>query len=220
MARAAEPEVVKAAFRALARKHHPDAGGSVAKMKAINDAWGVLGDSVKRAAYDLTGRIPASDGDRRRTNRRKTSDRRSAPPTTRPNGRDPLRRATAAEGGLDFGRYAGWTIRDLAKHDPDYLEWLRRTPIGRPFTAQIEEVLASRASVKTAPPPARRAVEHVRKRQEADAVAINFVGEHGPEFGVRQVDSIAYLKAINLVRWDPRQPIDQGVLFQELDRLS
>ena len=142
VARAAEPEVVKAAFRALARKHHPDAGGSVAKMKAINDAWGVLGDSVKRAAYDLTGRIPASDGDRRRTNRRKTSDRRSAPPSTRPNGRDPMRRATAAEGGLDFGRYAGWTIRDLAKHDPDYLEWLRRTPIGRPFTAQIEEVLA------------------------------------------------------------------------------
>ena len=62
----------------------------------------------------------------------------------------------AAEGGLDFGRYAGWTIPDLAKHDPDYLEWLRRTPIGRPFTAQIDQVLAARATVTTAPPPGRR----------------------------------------------------------------
>ncbi len=156
IARAAEPEVVRAAFRALARKHHPDAGGSVAAMKAINDAWAVLGDPVRRATYDATGRTPGMEGDRRRTNRRKASDRRSAAPSTRAPGRDPLRRATTAEGGLDFGRYAGWTIPDLAKHDPDYLEWLRRTPIGRPFSAQIDQALASRVNVKTAPPPARR----------------------------------------------------------------
>jgi curved DNA-binding protein CbpA len=157
VSRAAEPEVIRAAFRALARKYHPDAGGSVSTMKVINDAWAVLGDPVRRATYDATGRTGAGEADRRRANRRRTSDRRSAAPSTsRGPGRNPVQRTSPAEGGLDFGRYAGWTIPDLAKHDPDYLEWLRRTPIGRPFSAQIEQALASRATVTTAPPPTRK----------------------------------------------------------------
>ncbi len=155
--RSAEPEVIRAAYRALARKYHPDSGGSLNAMKAINEAWAVLADSARRAAYDAAGPSDAGQGNRRRADRRRTSDRRSAAPSTgRSPGRGMGRRYSAAEGGLDFGRYAGWTIPDLAKHDPDYLEWLRRTPIGRPFSAQIEEVLASRSNVKTAPPPARR----------------------------------------------------------------
>jgi curved DNA-binding protein CbpA len=157
VASAAEPEVIRAAFRALARKYHPDAGGSLAAMKAINDAWAILSDPARRAAYDATGRSGSGVGNRRKSDRRQRSDRRSAAPSTgRSPGRDNSRRYTTAEGGLDFGRYAGWTIPDLAKHDPDYLEWLRRTPIGRPFSAQIEQVLASRANVTTAPPPPRR----------------------------------------------------------------
>lgn len=27
---------------------------------------------------------------------------------------------------IDFGRYAGWRIADVARHDPDYLRWLSR----------------------------------------------------------------------------------------------
>jgi hypothetical protein len=39
-ARAAKSKTeVKSAFRALARKHHPDLGGSAEKMKALNDEW-------------------------------------------------------------------------------------------------------------------------------------------------------------------------------------
>lgn len=155
--RTAEPEVIRAAFRALARKYHPDSGGSVTTMKAINEAWAVLGDASRRAAFDATGPGGAGQGNRRKADRRRTSDRRSAAPSTGPTaGRGMGRRYTAAEGGLDFGRYAGWTIPDLAKHDPDYLEWLRRTPIGRPFSAQIEQVLAARTHVTTATAPARR----------------------------------------------------------------
>jgi curved DNA-binding protein CbpA len=154
--RTAEPEVIRAAFRALARKYHPDSGGSVATMKAINEAWAVLSDPARRAAFD-SGAGVAGQGNRRTADRRRNSDRRSAAPSTGPvAGRGMRRRYTTAEGGLDFGRYAGWTIPDLAKHDPDYLEWLRRTPIGRPFSAQIDQVLAARATVTTAPPPARR----------------------------------------------------------------
>jgi curved DNA-binding protein CbpA len=142
VARTAEPVVIRAAFRALARKYHPDSGGSANVMKAINEAWAVLGDAARRAAYDAAGPSDAGQGNRRKADRRRTSDRRSAaPPTDRSPGRGMGRRYGAAEGGLDFGRYAGW---------------LRRTPIGRPFSAQIEEVLASRSNVKTAPPPGRR----------------------------------------------------------------
>jgi len=35
----APPEVIRAAYRAMAKLYHPDAGGSEAKMKEINDAW-------------------------------------------------------------------------------------------------------------------------------------------------------------------------------------
>ena len=62
VARSAEPEVIRAAFRALARKYHPDSGGSVNTMKAINEAWAVLADSARRAAYDAAGPSDAGTG--------------------------------------------------------------------------------------------------------------------------------------------------------------
>jgi hypothetical protein len=38
----APPEVVKAAYRALATLHHPDKGGDEEKMKRLNEAYGRL----------------------------------------------------------------------------------------------------------------------------------------------------------------------------------
>ncbi|MDZ4063621.1 MAG: molecular chaperone DnaJ [Coriobacteriia bacterium] len=51
----AAPEEVKKAFRKLARKHHPDAGGSEEKFKEINEAYEVLSDDKKRSQYDQYG---------------------------------------------------------------------------------------------------------------------------------------------------------------------
>ncbi len=51
----ATPEEIKKAFRRLARKHHPDAGGDEAKFKEINEAYEVLSDKEKRAQYDQYG---------------------------------------------------------------------------------------------------------------------------------------------------------------------
>jgi curved DNA-binding protein CbpA len=42
--RGAEPEVIRAAYRALARRNHPDFGGDARRMATINEAWNVLGD--------------------------------------------------------------------------------------------------------------------------------------------------------------------------------
>jgi len=51
----ASAEDIKKAFRRLARKHHPDAGGSEDKFKEINEAYEVLSDPEKRAQYDQYG---------------------------------------------------------------------------------------------------------------------------------------------------------------------
>jgi molecular chaperone DnaJ len=51
----ASADEVKKAFRRLARKHHPDAGGSEEKFKELNEAYEVLSDTEKRAQYDQYG---------------------------------------------------------------------------------------------------------------------------------------------------------------------
>jgi len=51
----ASPDDIKKAFRRLARKHHPDAGGSEEKFKEINEAYEVLSDAEKREQYDQYG---------------------------------------------------------------------------------------------------------------------------------------------------------------------
>lgn len=57
--RAASEEEIKKAFRKLARKHHPDvskAPGAAARMQELNEAYDVLRDPEKRAAYDQIGK--------------------------------------------------------------------------------------------------------------------------------------------------------------------
>ncbi len=51
----ATADEIKKAFRKLARKHHPDAGGDEEKFKQINEAYEVLSDSEKRTQYDQYG---------------------------------------------------------------------------------------------------------------------------------------------------------------------
>ena len=53
----AEEVVVSAAYRALANRYHPDRwrgdpDEAHRRMAAINEAYAVLGDRVRRAAYD------------------------------------------------------------------------------------------------------------------------------------------------------------------------
>lgn len=53
--RDADAQTIKKAFRKLARKYHPDAGGDEAKFKEINEAYEVLSDDKKRKLYDQYG---------------------------------------------------------------------------------------------------------------------------------------------------------------------
>ena len=56
--RTASEADVKKAFRKLARKHHPDvnkAADAASRMQELNEAYDVLRDAEKRAAYDQVG---------------------------------------------------------------------------------------------------------------------------------------------------------------------
>lgn len=176
----AEPEVVRAAYRILARKYHPDHGGDARRMIALNDAWDVLGDPARRAAYDAsreTQRRQAASGAGAQAapgagaqaapgdNASGTAARpepwaasgagfgaaatastadvtRAGPPPGRPSGTV-----------LDFGRYAGWSLGEIARYDRDYLEWLQRATFGRRLRAEIDVLLRQRGPGNTAGGP-------------------------------------------------------------------
>ncbi len=48
----APPEVIKAAYRALIARRHPDVGGNEYETVLLNDAYAVLSDPAARAVYD------------------------------------------------------------------------------------------------------------------------------------------------------------------------
>src|SRR3712207_134315 len=59
VSRTASEAELKAAYRKLAMEHHPDRNGgcenAAGKFKEINEAYSVLSDAQKRAAYDRFG---------------------------------------------------------------------------------------------------------------------------------------------------------------------
>jgi len=64
--RGAEDAVIKAAYRRLAKEHHPDrhngCADKEAQFKAINEAYDILKDPQKRAAYDRFGKAAFQNG--------------------------------------------------------------------------------------------------------------------------------------------------------------
>jgi curved DNA-binding protein CbpA len=142
----AEPEVIRAAYRALALKYHPDVStGSHDRMAALNHAWGILRDAGARAAFDQA----RADAKRKREVRQpevrqpEVSYEMRAPMPATPPGK-PFGSV------LDFGRYAGWSLGQVASCDPEYLEWLARTPVGRTFHREINALLAAQAAAAAA----------------------------------------------------------------------
>ena len=124
----AEQEVVNAAFRALALKYHPDrdpSGAAARRMAELNEAYALVRDPLARGQWDAA-QAPA------RPARAASSSSGAVPPPPR---------ASTAGTRLEFGRYAGWTLRDLARRDPDYLRWLSRHASGLRYRTEIYGIL-------------------------------------------------------------------------------
>jgi curved DNA-binding protein CbpA len=145
----AAPEVVEAAYRALARLHHPDKTDESAAdetMTDLNWAYSVLREPDLRMAYD-SRHVPISVAEPPDEMAPTTLSERVAVAAEAAMDREA---SSSANTVLDFGRYAGMTLRQIAKVEPGYLEWLRRHSSGLRYRHQIEEVLGGTAGAARA----------------------------------------------------------------------
>jgi curved DNA-binding protein CbpA len=135
----AHPLVIEAAYLVLASIYNPDsdeAQESRPRMAELDEAYASVRTPERRALYD------------QQRKRREVMDAALATPyhpfaTPDPAGSD-------TRGVVDFGRYEGWTIAQLAQHDPDYLRWLSRHSSGIRYRRQIEEALRKGSSASAA----------------------------------------------------------------------
>lgn len=148
----ADHDVIAAAYKALARKLHPSTdltGVHEVRMAALDRAFAILSDHSRRREFDRQreGQLVAMG---------------PGNGTANGNGHDEMPRlahgaltervqagmngANVASMTLDFGRYAGWTLGDLARQDPDYLRWLSRHSSGLRYRSAILRLLAQETS--------------------------------------------------------------------------
>jgi curved DNA-binding protein CbpA len=185
----ADPEVIQAAYRRLAQKYHPDVmsdGSAAARMVAINQAWAILRDPESRAALDreraVVKDVPRSSGVPRpagapRHAPEPTSGDWSSGRSATGSGYDPAtmgaREGLGAAGPppgapsgsvIPFGRYAGWSLGEIARRDVDYIEWLDRMPIGRPYRDEIDALLRQAGRRRTAQAEAKERRGLFRRR--------------------------------------------------------
>jgi curved DNA-binding protein CbpA len=97
------------------RRHAPGGASSRAPEQVSRD-W-TTGRSDAGHGYDATMRAPDGLG-------------AAGPPPGSPSGSV-----------LTFGRYAAWSLGEIARTDIDYIEWLDRMPIGRPYRDEIDAIL-------------------------------------------------------------------------------
>jgi curved DNA-binding protein CbpA len=158
----ADPEIIVAAYRRLARRYHPDvsaSGEAAAMMVALNRARDTLLDPARRAELDRQRRgsaggadaspaAPAGHGPGQPGSgsagpppgqpRTGSAGAGSRQPGTESAGPPP---GNASGSRLDFGRYAGWSLGEIARVDIAYLEWLDRMSIGRRYREEVDGLL-------------------------------------------------------------------------------
>jgi curved DNA-binding protein CbpA len=152
---AANQLVIQAAYRVLAQIFHPDVSGDDSEMKRINAAWEVLGDPVKRRQYDIERGGRHAPAHASPVHTATATSRHPTPPPTTSTAANPAPRATTTRpedragppvgppsgSVIRFGRYEGWTVGQVARVDPPFLEWLRRVPLGRALKPEIDLAL-------------------------------------------------------------------------------
>ena len=145
----ADPEVIAAAYHALAAKRHPETDISrvdEVRLAELNRAFDTLQDPDARRAYDEVRSsefVPVGPGEGsgfRRLAGGALTERMQAGP----NG------AHVDTLTIGFGRYAGWSLGALARQDPDYLRWLSRHSSGIRYRGAILRLLGEQEEAQAA----------------------------------------------------------------------
>ena len=151
----ADPEVIQAAYETLAARFHPEndlTGVHQVRMKELDRAYEVLSSAGRRRAYDIERTAPIEPMGPGELIGVPRPEVRPEPATVgaanglaarvaaRPNNGDGSPIGTTV---LDFGRYSGMSLREIASQDTEYLRWLSRHSSGIRFRHEIERVLRS-----------------------------------------------------------------------------
>jgi curved DNA-binding protein CbpA len=152
-----------------------------ARMSLINAAWELIGKPAARATYDrarAAGSVaPVAPVTRDPGSAAAFASSRGAPRppdtvsrdwtsgrSTQGGGFDSSMRAADGLGAagpppgrpygsvMNFGRYNGWSLGEIARHDIEYIEWLDRMPIGRSFREEIDAILRTAGRRRSADP--------------------------------------------------------------------
>jgi len=196
----ASEDVIRAAYRTLARRFHPDASigdASASQMVIVNWAWEILGNPPRRLRYDREHGIaprppgaaggvqppptwsatggargaggssgapgapngtgapaagvpdpgaspaPPAFGDGRPPVQRRGADGRVIEWRNAPDGTGAAGEPPGPQSGsiLPFGRFIAWSIGEIARFDPGYLDWLDQRREGAPYHEEIDTVL-------------------------------------------------------------------------------
>jgi curved DNA-binding protein CbpA len=149
----ASQEVIRAAYRALAQRYHPDNAGPAgeAKMVEINVAYEILGDAERRAEYDrdrAAGRWGTGSSTGGSRSGSASGGAAWTAPASGPASKEPFWVGSAGPppgrpsgSVLLFGRFKGWSLGEIVRIDPGYLEWLEGKPEGRKYLDEIDELL-------------------------------------------------------------------------------
>jgi curved DNA-binding protein CbpA len=97
--------------------HRTAAGAGMPSPEPVSSNW-------------TSGRSNVGGGYDERSMRRPDGDGAAGPPPGRPSGSL-----------INFGRYSGWSLGEIAGRDLEYLEWLDRMTIGRPYRDEIDVIL-------------------------------------------------------------------------------
>jgi curved DNA-binding protein CbpA len=133
----ADQEIITAVHRKLAKRYHPDIDPSPSaarRMSEINEAYQVLSNPGRRAAYD-------KELARRRDRRATDQVARQADEMPSSGTRVPLGPPSGSI--INIGRYSGWSLGQIRRHDPAFLEWLMSAPAGRQYRDEIQGLLRS-----------------------------------------------------------------------------